>query len=83
MKARNKQTGEICEVYWQMCDMGRMCQASDKPIEKYVPCIMYNAVVDDYEFDVNKDGNWIEGLDFIKNPYSYYKTKSFPTHKTV
>lgn len=72
MKARNKQTGEICEVFWEMCDMGRKCQASDKPIE-VAPCIIYNAVVDDYEFDVNNDGNWIEGLDYIKDPFKYYK----------
>ena len=75
MKARNKHTGEICEVFWQMCDIGRKCQASDKPIETNVPCIMYNAVVDDYEFDVNEDGTWIEGLDYIKNPFKYYKSK--------
>lgn len=73
MKARNKYTGEICEVFWQMCDMGRKCQASDKPVEKDVPCIIYNAVVDDYEFDVNNDGNWVEGLDYIKNPFKYYR----------
>ena len=72
MKARNKQTGEICTIIWEMCDTGRKCQASDKPIE-VAPCIIYNAVVDDYEFDVNDDGNWIEGLDFIKNPFKYYK----------
>ena len=64
MKARNKHTGEECEVYWEMCDMGRKCQASDKPIEENVPCIMYNAVVDDYEF-LTKNG-WVDGLDYIK-----------------
>lgn len=31
----------------------------------------YNAVVDDYEFEVN--GVWIEGLDYIKDPYGYDK----------
>ena len=79
MKARNKQTGELCEVFWQMCDIGRMCQASDKPIE-VAPCIMYNAVVDDYEFLVN--GEWIEGLEYIKAPYSYDK-KSTTTKKVA
>lgn len=53
-----------------MCDIGRKCQASDKPIEKDVPCIMYNAVVDDYEFEVK--GKWVDGLDYIKNPKKYW-----------
>ena len=70
MEARNKKTGELCEVYWQMCDIGRMCQASDKPIE-VAPCIIYNAVVDDYEFLVND--LWVDGLDYIKDPRKYYK----------
>ena len=69
MIARNKHTGEECEVYWQMCDMGRKCQASDKPIEENVPCIMYNAVVDDYEF-LTTDG-WIDGLEYINNHLKY------------
>ena len=69
MKARNKHTGEECEVYWEMCDMGRKCQASDKPIEENVPCIMYNAVVDDYEF-LTTDG-WIDGLEYINNHLKY------------
>ena len=79
MKARNKQTGELCEVYWQMCDIGRMCQASDEPIE-VAPCIIYNAVVDDYEFLVN--GEWIEGLEYIQAPYRYDK-KSTTTQKVA
>ena len=69
MIARNKHTGEECEVYWQMCDMGRKCQASDKPIEENVPCIMYNAVVNDYEF-LTTDG-WIDGLEYINNHLKY------------
>lgn len=69
MIARNKHTGEECEVYWEMCDMGRKCQASDKPIEENVPCIMYNAVVDDYEF-LTTDG-WIDGLEYINNHLKY------------
>ena len=73
MKARNKHTGVICEVFWDMCDMGRKCEASDKPITQNLPCRDYNAVVDDYEFDVNNDGEWMEGLEFIKNPFKYYK----------
>jgi len=72
MRARNKHTGEICEVCWDMCDVGRKCQASDKPIE-IAPCIIYNAVVDDYEFDPNDDDNWVDGLEFIKHPSRYFK----------
>lgn len=73
MKARNKHTGEICEVFWQMCDFGRKCQASDKPIEKDVPCIMYNAVVDDYDFWVNNKLGWVDGLEYLKNHHIYIK----------
>lgn len=64
MIARNKHSGVECEVFWNMCDVGRECEASDKPITKGVPCRDYNAVVDDYELYV--DGKWIEGLDYIK-----------------
>ena len=75
MKARNKHTGEICEVWWLMCDCGRKCSATDQPnSHDDAGYLNYNAVVDDYEFDVNKDGTWIEGLDFIKNPFKYYKS---------
>ena len=69
MIARNKHTGQECEVFWDMCDIGRKCEASDKPITTGIPCHDYNAVVDDYEF-LTKDG-WVDGLDYIKNPYSY------------
>ena len=65
MKAKNKHTGEECEVFWEMCDMGRKCFASDKPIEGNVPCIMYNAVVDDCEFLPPK--GWVDGLEYIKD----------------
>lgn len=74
MKARNKHTGEECEVFWLMCDCGRRCAASDKPKhqdEAGYP--NYNAVVDDYELFV--DGVWVDGLYFIKNPYKTYKMK--------
>ena len=63
MKARNKHTDEICEVFWDMCDVGRKCEASDKPITKGIPHRDYNAVVDDYDFFV--DGEWIDGLKYI------------------
>jgi hypothetical protein len=66
MKARNKHTQEICEVYWDMCDVGRRCEASDRPISSEAsPCRDYNAVVDDYDFYVN--GEWMDGLDYINN----------------
>lgn len=65
MKARNKHTGEICEIFWDMCDVGRKCEASDKPIRDDMPCRDYNAVVDDYDLEV--DGEWIDGLDYINN----------------
>lgn len=68
MKARNKHTGKECEIYWEMCDMGRKCQASDKPITP-APCIMYNAVVDDYDFLV--DDQWVDGLEYIKSLGKY------------
>ena len=68
MKARNKHTGKECEIYWEMCDTGRECQASDKPITP-APCIMYNAVVDDYDFLV--DDQWVDGLEYIKNIGKY------------
>lgn len=69
MRARNKHTGTECEIFWNMCDMGRECQASDRPITTGIPCLDYNAVVDDYEFFVN--GKWIDGLEYIKHPYDY------------
>ena len=68
MKARNKHTGKECEIYWEMCDIGRKCQASDKPITP-APCIMYNAVVDDYDFLV--DDQWVDGLEYIKSIGKY------------
>ena len=68
MKARNKHTGKECEIYWEMCDIGRKCQASDKPITP-APCIMYNAVVDDYDFLV--DDQWVDGLEYIKRLGKY------------
>ena len=68
MKARNKHTGEECEIYWEMCDIGRKCQASDKHITP-APCIMYNAVVDDYDFLV--DDQWVDGLEYIKSLGKY------------
>lgn len=72
MKARNKKTGKICEVWWLMCDCGRKCSATDQPNpndEAGYP--NYNAVVDDYEFEVC--GKWVDGLDYIKNPHKYWK----------
>ena len=71
MKARNKHTNQECEIFWDMCDIGRKCEASDKPIQEGIPCHDYNAVVDDYEFYVN--GFWIDGLKYIKNTYSLDK----------
>lgn len=72
MKARNKHTGQECEIHWDMCDMGRKCAASDKPnYGCQYGAWNYNAVVDDYEFLV--EGEWVDGLDFIKNPRAYYK----------
>ena len=71
MKARNKHTGELCEVFWDMCDVGRKCQASDKPITPNIPCCDYNAVVDDYDFLVNN--KWIDGSEYIKNRRKYIK----------
>lgn len=68
MKARNKHTGEECEIYWEMCDVGRKCQASDKPITP-APCIMYNAVVDDYDLLV--DDQWVDGSEYIKSLGKY------------
>ena len=52
-----------------MCDMGTECQASDRPITTGIPCLDYNAVVDDYDFWVNE--KWIDGLDYIKNWHKY------------
>jgi len=70
MKARNKHAGEECEVWWLCCDCGRKCAATDKPnYQDDAGYWNYNAVVDDYEF-LTKDG-WVDGLDYIKNPYSY------------
>jgi hypothetical protein len=46
-----------------MCDIGRKCEATDKPITPGLPCRDYNAVVDDYEFLVN--GEWVDGLEYI------------------
>ena len=77
MKARNKHTGELCEVHWQMCDFGRKCQATDKPYNANIPCIDYNAVVDDYEFDVN--GNWVDGLEYVKNHNKYIDYRPLKT----
>lgn len=78
MKARNKYTHQECEIFWDMCDIGRKCKASDKTILKGIPCHDYNAVVDDYEIFVN--GYWIDGLRYIKNPYSFDRvTKVFTT----
>ena len=72
MYARNKHTGQECEVWWNMCDCGRKCAASDQPAyECQYGCWNYNAVVDDYEFFV--EGKWVNGLDYIKNPRAYYK----------
>lgn len=66
MEARNKQTGVECEVFWLMCDCGRKCSASDKPhAHDEGGYVNYNAVVDDYEFLV--DGEWIDGLEYIKH----------------
>ena len=70
MKARNKHTGKECEIFWNMCDIGRKCEASDKPINEDIPCHDYNAVVDDYELFVGN--RWVDGTEYIKNPYSYY-----------
>ena len=78
MKARNKHTNQECEIFWDMCDIGRKCEASDKPIQKGIPCRDYNAVVDDYELYVN--GYWIDGLRYIENPYSFDRiTQAFNT----
>ena len=78
MKARNKHTHQECEIFWDMCDMGRKCEASDKPIRKGMPCRDYNAVVDDYEFYVN--GFWIDGLRYVDSPYSFERiTRAFNT----
>lgn len=71
MRARNKHTGEECTIIWNMCDMGRQCQASDKPYATGIPCIDYNAVVDDYEFWVGS--RWVDGLEYIKNPSKYWE----------
>lgn len=68
MKARNKHTGEVCEVFWNMCDIGRMCEASDKPITTGIPCRDYNAVVDDYDLWVND--KWVDGMEFVKKGWS-------------
>ena len=65
MKARNKHTLQECEVFWDMCDVGRKCEASDKPITPGLPCCDYNAVVDDYDFFV--DGKWVDGLEYLNN----------------
>jgi len=81
MKARNKHTGRECEVFWNMCDIGRKCEASDRPITPDMPIRVYNAVVDDYMFCVN--GKWIEGLDFIKDPYSYDKCLTLKKQKSM
>lgn len=70
MEARNKHTKEICDVYWDMCDIGRRCEASDKPITPGLPCRDYNAIIDDY--DVLVHGKWIDGMEYIKNPYAYW-----------
>lgn len=70
MKARNKHTGEECEVWWLMCDCGRKCSATDKPNSKDdAGYPNYNAVVDDYEF-LTKNG-WVDGLDYIKDHRKY------------
>ena len=34
MKARNKHTHQECEIFWDMCDIGRKCEASDKRHER-------------------------------------------------
>ena len=74
MRARNKHTGKECEVWWLMCDCGRKCSATDQPnSEDDFGLPNYNAVVDDYEFYVAE--KWIDGLEYIKNPYSYWKRK--------
>lgn len=65
MKARNKHTGEICYIFWDMCDIGRSCQASDKPIQSGIPCHDYNAFVDDYDLEIN--GEWVDGLNYINS----------------
>lgn len=63
MKARNKKTNALCEIHWDMCDIGRKCEATDKPITPGLPCRDYNAIVDDYELFV--DGEWVDGLEYI------------------
>lgn len=68
MKARNKHTGKECEIYWEMCDIGRKCQASDQPITP-APCTIYNAVVDDYDLLV--DDQWVDGSEYIKSLGKY------------
>ena len=82
MKARNKHTNQECEIFWNMCDIGRKCEASDKPIQEGIPCRDYNAVLDDYELYVN--GYWIDGLRYIENPYSFdWITEAFNTVLSV
>ena len=71
MNARNKHTGQKCEIWWDMCDCGRKCSATDMPnSHDEMGFLIYNAVVDDYEFLVK--GKWVDGLEYIKNPYIYY-----------
>lgn len=74
MKARNKHTLQECEVFWDMCDVGRKCEASDKPITPGLPCRDYNAVVDDYDFFV--DEKWVDGLEYLNNRNSLWKQKN-------
>ena len=67
MTGRNKTTGEECDICWEMCDVGRKCHASDKPGYGEME---YNAVMDDYEVEAN--GRWIDGLEYIEDPYKYW-----------
>lgn len=69
MKARNKHTGKECEIWWEMCDVGRRCSATDKP-NPHDPdgFLIYNAIVDDYELYVND--KWVDGLEFLKKGWN-------------